>query len=94
MPVVSVIIPCRNASATIGKCLIALKNQDFNSEWVEIIVVDDGSTDDTAMIAVSFEIVVLQINPQGPATARNHGAKHATAPIILFTDADFPQFVT
>jgi cellulose synthase/poly-beta-1,6-N-acetylglucosamine synthase-like glycosyltransferase len=54
----------------------------------EIIVVDDGSTDETPEIVRQFPVKCLRQENRGPATARNNGAHHAQGEIILFTDAD------
>ncbi len=54
----------------------------------EIVVVDDGSTDRTADIARSFGVSVVQQDNQGPAVARNVGARHVTGDLLLYTDAD------
>ena len=85
---VSVIIPAYNASATIARTLTALKNQDYSGGF-EVIVVDDGSSDDTAQIVRSFSSVryVRQDNA-GPASARNHGARQAQGEFLAFTDSD------
>ena len=85
---VSVIIPAYNASATIAATLEALAAQDC-SEPFEVIVVDDGSTDDTPAIVQNFSKVryVRQDNA-GPASARNHGARLANGAFLCFTDSD------
>lgn len=85
---VSIIIPAHNASDTIRDCLTALQNQDFDHANFEIIVVDDGSTDDTASIARSFSTTVISQEPKGAATARNKGAANSRGALLLFTDAD------
>jgi glycosyltransferase involved in cell wall biosynthesis len=84
----SVIIPAYNASATIGRTLTALANQDYSSNF-EVIVVDDGSSDDTFSVVSSFPAVryVRQDNA-GPASARNHGARLAQGDLLAFTDSD------
>lgn len=85
---VSVIIPAYNASATIGNLLRALACQDYNHPF-EVIVVDDGSTDDTPRIVAEYANVryVRQDNA-GPAAARNRGAELAQGQYLCFTDSD------
>ena len=85
---VSVIIPAYNASATIAKTLTALAQQDCSQPY-EIIVVDDGSTDDTAQAVQSFpKVKYVHQENAGPASARNHGAQLAQGQFLAFTDAD------
>ncbi len=86
--VASVIIPARNASATIARCLDALHAQDLPSRQLEIIVIDDGSADDTAAIARSRNVRVIDGGGRGAAAARNAGAAIASGDILLFTDSD------
>jgi len=88
----SVIVPAYNAMNTIEACLKALTRQSTDKEEYEVIVVDDGSIDRTSDIAKQFPIKYFWQKNQGPATARNKGAKEAKGEIILFTDADcIPQ---
>jgi GT2 family glycosyltransferase len=87
---VSVVIPTFNGASRIGRCLDALLGQTKPEALeVEIIVVNDGSTDNTAE-AVSRYPEVLLINQAnaGPAAARNCGAREAKGDILLFTDDD------
>ena len=85
---VSIIIPAYNAGKTIRNCLDGLMAQDYRGEH-EIIVVDDGSTDDTPEIIRTYPSVTLfQQKNAGPAAARNRGAAAAHGEIILFTDSD------
>ncbi|MBN1552281.1 glycosyltransferase [bacterium] len=84
---VSVIVPAKNAGASIDACLNALRNQDYPAEKYEIIVVNDGSTDNTVTLATPYARVITQ-SPKGPAAARNLGAAYANGDILLFTDAD------
>lgn len=93
----SIIIPAYNAEYHLDNCLEALQNQDYSEDDVEIIVVDDGSTDDTSGTAERRGVRVLHQENRGPATARNLGAIEARGDIILFTDADCvpdPNWVT
>lgn len=101
---ISIIVPAHNAAATLADCLNALLNQTMPRDSYEILVVDDGSTDDTAVIAQSTiaqsmiapstiapstNIQLLRL-PQnrGAAAARNYGLAVAQGDIICFTDAD------
>jgi glycosyltransferase involved in cell wall biosynthesis len=87
-PNVSVVVPARDAEATIGATLAALAAQDFAGEW-EVVVVDDGSSDATPALAEEAgRRVVRTGGGAGPAGARNAGVAATTAPIVAFTDAD------
>ena len=81
-------IPTFNGSSRIGNCLDALVGQVAGRD-AEILVVDDGSTDDTAGVVERYPGVRLfSQGNAGPATARNRGAIEARGAIILFTDDD------
>jgi glycosyltransferase involved in cell wall biosynthesis len=86
-PPLSVVIPVNNGGRDFERCLRGLRN----STWTdyELVVVDDGSTDDSAQLASWFGAQVIR-NPQkhGPAAARNDGALTASAPLLFFVDAD------
>ena len=83
----SVVIPAHNAADTLQRCLERL--QRSTELPLECIVVDDGSTDDSAQIAAAFGATVLSAGTcQGPAAARNLGARHASGDIVFFLDAD------
>lgn len=89
----SVVMPAFNASATIDAQLRALAGQAFDGAW-EVVVADNGSTDDTVDRARSWEDrlpglrVVDASARRGPGAARNIGAAAARAPFLLFCDAD------
>lgn len=85
---ISIIIPVHNASQSIQACLTALQNQQNPPGQYEIIVVDDGSTDDTAHIACNAGVQLISQQKQGPAAARNAGLAQAAGEIVCFTDAD------
>ncbi|MDQ6825623.1 MAG: glycosyltransferase, partial [Candidatus Eremiobacteraeota bacterium] len=86
-PTVSVVIPAFNATQTIGQTLAALNSQAGAAHF-ETIVVDNGSSDDTAAIAQRFGALVLNEEKRGPAAARNCGLRAARGDIILHCDAD------
>ena len=82
----SVVIPAYNAEKTIGRLLIALREQELGN--FETIVVDDGSDDKTVEIAKRFKVKVFANRHKGPAWQRNFGAKKAKGDTVVFTDAD------
>lgn len=85
----SVIIPAYNSSGTISACISSLKAQKgVAKKSYEIIVVDDGSSDDTATRAKKLGSRVVHQENSGPAKARNFGARFANGKILVFTDAD------
>lgn len=84
---ISVIIPAYKAETTIGLCLDALLAAGFNTE--DIIVVDDGSPDDTVARARDRRIEPLRLGSnRGPAQARNAGVVVSRGDIVFFVDAD------
>jgi glycosyltransferase involved in cell wall biosynthesis len=90
---ISVVIPAHDAAATIGKTLAALADQDLDGAY-EVIVVDDGSDDETAALAIEAPgpVKLIRQPRAGAAAARNRGVAAATGPAIAFTDADcFPE---
>jgi len=84
--IVSVVIPTYNEEEEIEECLKSLKNQSYKK--FEVIIVDDGSTDDTVKIVQKYKVKVLKQNHGGPGSARNLGAKFAKGEILIFIDAD------
>lgn len=86
-PEVSVIIPAFNAGRFLRATLESAISQDTP---VEIVVVDDGSTDDTVAVARSFGdcVSVIEGPHRGAQAARNTGLRASTAPFVKFLDAD------
>jgi len=88
----SVIIPARNEAGTIARLVRAVLDQAPPDWHIEVLVVDDGSTDDTAPVARTAGARVLELGarPGGgnPAVGRNRGAMAAHGEILIFLDAD------
>lgn len=85
--VISVIIPAYTSAIHLKEVLAAVKVAALSD--TEIIVVDDGSTDDTGAVARSMGIKTFRLDKNsGPAAARNHGALHAQGEILFFVDSD------
>jgi glycosyltransferase involved in cell wall biosynthesis len=82
----SVVIPAHNAEGTLGHCLDALQASQYPP--LEVIVVEDRSTDGTADLALRRGALVAPSPGIGPAAARNHGARIAHGDIVVFIDAD------
>lgn len=87
MTAASVIIPLYNDADTICACLDALLAQSIAPQ-LEIVVVDDGSTDIGPDLLAQYPVRLLRQPNAGPAAARNTGAKAAEGEILLFLDAD------
>jgi glycosyltransferase involved in cell wall biosynthesis len=87
-PRVSVIMPAFNCSAYISEALQSVISQGFDD--IEIIVVDDGSTDNTGEIAVAFDprVTVFKSTNLGPAGARNLAVANSKGIYLAFLDAD------
>ena len=91
LPVISVIVPAYNVEKYIRECLVSLVEQTFRD--IEIVVVNDGSTDKTAQIIDEFarkdnRIKVITQENQGLSSARNRGIEQARGEYISFVDSD------
>ncbi len=85
-PLVSVVIPCYNSSRYLAEAIESVLLQTYPR--IEIIVVDDGSTDETARIARSYPVhYIYQVN-RGLSAARNTGILHCEGEYVLFLDHD------
>jgi glycosyltransferase involved in cell wall biosynthesis len=86
-PVISVVVPAHNCAAQLRACLESLRATTYPE--YEVIVVDDASTDETCIVAAEFGVrSVRQERQNGPAQARNEGARVARGEFLLFLDAD------
>ena len=86
----SVVVPAHGAARYLPETLGALLESDLPRDKWELIVVDDGSLDETAAVAGRFADTVIRLPgpPHGPAYARNRGVEVARAPVVAFFDAD------
>jgi cellulose synthase/poly-beta-1,6-N-acetylglucosamine synthase-like glycosyltransferase len=90
-PYVSIIVPAYNEEKYISKCLEMLLNIDYPKERLEIIVINDGSTDNTEKEARKFEKYGVKVYTQknaGKGAALNHGLRIARGEFIVTMDAD------
>jgi len=84
---VSVVVPAYNSSSDLRQCLPALVRSLPRA--LEIIVVDDASTDETSSVASQHGATVIRLaRNSGPAAARNAGGRAACGDIVFFVDAD------
>lgn len=88
---ISIIVPAYNVSKYIEKCIDSLLNQTFTGQY-EIIIVNDGSTDNTLEIVEEYKdnekIVLINQSNMGLSDARNTGIKHSKGKFLFFIDAD------
>lgn len=86
-PHISVIVPVYNGAGTIETCIESLLDQRGAPPY-EVLIVENGSTDDTSEVVARYPVRLLHSDQRGPAAARNHGIAHSAGAIIAFTDAD------
>jgi len=90
-PAVSIVLPARNAAATLPACLASVRRQTL-AAW-ECLIVDDGSTDGTAQLAARVaredpRVRLVSTPARGLVTALNHGIAESRAPLVARMDAD------
>ena len=91
----SIIVAIYNTEIYLEDCINSVIEQDLDfKENVQLILVDDGSTDDSKEVALRYQkqypenIIVLSKENGGPASARNLGLKYATGKFVNFLDSD------
>jgi teichuronic acid biosynthesis glycosyltransferase TuaG len=90
-PLVSVVMPAYNAAGFIAEAIASVQAQTY-ANW-ELVIINDGSTDDTAAVIASLKLPIkqlhyLEIDNAGPGAARNRGIAAAKGTLIAFLDAD------
>ena len=88
LPLVSVIVPVRNEEHLIAQCLRSLLDQDYPKDRLEVLVVDNDSTDRSRKIIRQFPVQYLFEKKKGASAARNAGARAARGDLLAFTDSD------
>lgn len=84
---ITVVIPNRNGSATIARCMEAVFSSSYRT--FDVVVVDDGSEDDSIMKIEGFPCRLIRLEKHsGAAHARNIGAQNSSGEVLFFTDAD------
>lgn len=87
-PTVSIVITCYNQASFLADAIRSAMGQDVENAVIEIVVVDDGSTDETRSVAGAFPVRYIYQSNQGLAAARNTGFAASTGRFVCFLDAD------
>jgi glycosyltransferase involved in cell wall biosynthesis len=93
LPTLSVVIACRNSATTLAETLETVAAQEY-AGWWEVLVVDNGSTDDTAAVAQGFAnrlpgfTLLRPPDPGHQARALNYGIEHGKGEVFVFVDSD------
>ena len=87
-PSISIIVPAYNEERCIRGRIENLLGLEYPKDKLEIIVVDDGSTDKTYVSAKQYPIRVIKVEHSGPAKAKNVGLEYATGELVSFQDAN------
>jgi len=85
---VSIVIPVRNDARRLERCLRAIRRGSHPKEWTEVVVADNGSSDDSGEVARRMGAKVLSLPRLTVAALRNRGVAEACGEIIAFIDAD------
>ncbi len=92
-PTISVVVPCFNVEHVIERCIEALLNQDYPQNKLEVIIIDDKSTDDTGKLIEQYQEntkvkIIKHFRNRGLSAARNSGIKASKSDIVGFLDSD------
>jgi GT2 family glycosyltransferase/heme exporter protein D len=87
-PLVSFVIPVKNDAVRLRRCLTSITSNDYPRSLIELVVVDNESTDESALAAREFGAVVLSASGDSVAALRNKGARAALGSVLAFADSD------
>jgi glycosyltransferase involved in cell wall biosynthesis len=87
-PLVSFVIPVRNDALRLRRCLATVMANDYPRDLLEVLVVDNESTDGSAQVGVEAGATVLRSSARSVAELRNDAARRARGSILAFVDAD------
>src|SRR5436853_3610991 len=90
-PLLSVVVPVHDVEEYVGEALASILDQDYRR--LEVVVVDDGSTDSSGQVADSIaardsRVRVVHTANHGLGAARNEGVRHAAGELLAFADSD------
>ncbi|MGD9506488.1 MAG: glycosyltransferase family 2 protein [Syntrophobacteraceae bacterium] len=88
LPMVSIIIPAYNEERLLPACLDSIDNLEYDKGLIEVIVIDNGSTDSTREIAQAYGVKLIRDDAKNVSGLRNLGVKEARGDIVAFVDAD------
>jgi glycosyltransferase involved in cell wall biosynthesis len=88
MTIVTVIVPTRNRSLLLRQTLSSIRNVEGNDIAIDLVVIDDGSLDDTEDVAKQFQASFFRTNQPGASNARNEGLRYAKGEFVNLTDDD------
>ena len=87
-PLISVVIPTYNEEKNIAKAIRVIRDQDYPKSKIEILVIDDYSTDNTVVIAKKLRAKIFFSGARHIERSKSIGIEHAKGELLLFADAD------
>jgi len=88
LPTISIVMPVYNEERNISRCLQAIREQDYPQDRIEIVIVDDNSTDRTVEIAKNYDVKIAMNGKRDYDTGKSIGIINSSNEYILFLDAD------
>jgi glycosyltransferase involved in cell wall biosynthesis len=88
LPTVNIVVPVYNQAQFVSRCLDSINNQDYPQDKIRIIIIDDGSSDESVNVASKYDITIIHQDHKGVGAARNAGVNATTSDIVAFLDSD------